>query len=541
VVAKIVRGGRMGGLLAYLVGAGRSNEHERPRLVAGSEPVLALYGDRDLDKRDGLAVGRELDAPRRAFGTRVLVAVRDRDGHHAGRRDAHVWHCSLSLHVDEGQLSDERWGQIASEFVSELGFAGADGEAGCPWVAVRHGLAKAGNDHVHVVVSLVREDGATARVWNDAPRAQQAVARLEQKHGLAVIESRQAGRGARGYEPAEPAIAAQAGLAELPRRRLERVVRGCAAAARDEAEFVRRVRAAGCLALPRYATGRADRVVGYRVAARPRAGERPVWFGGGRLARDLTLPRLRAGWPAAPGPAVGSVDEWRSAAAESPSAAPGRETSEPDSLLWSRYTAEVAALRDRLRAVPVEDRASWAHVAGQAAGALAAWSTRVEPVPGPLAAAAESLARSAQLRAGPARAVRARLPSASGAALLLASAAHGGQGPVAEVVLLRQLVSLTRALSDMHVAAGEAQRAAELESIARRELALVSDRLTARTDAGRPEADEQATDAARVARQGQRAPNAPLSPTSPSPPDRFRPQHPPGIAPDRDRDPEAGR
>jgi len=540
VVAKIVRGGRMGGLLAYLVGAGRSNEHERPRLVAGSEPVLALYGGRDLDKRDGLAVGRELDAPRRAFGTRVLVAVRDRDGHHAGRRDGHVWHCSLSLHAEEGELSDERWGQIAAEFVSELGFTGAAGEAGCPWAVVRHGLAKAGNDHVHVVVSLVREDGAQARVWNDAPRAQKAVARLEQKYGLAVIESRQAGRGARGYEPAEPAIAAQAGLAELPRRRLERVVRGCAAAAKDEAEFVRRVRAAGCLALPRYATGRADRVVGYRVAVRPRAGERAVWFGGGRLARDLTLPRLRAGWPGSHVPAGDSVSAW-SAATEGQPAAAGRETLEPDPLLWSRYTAEVAALRDRLRAVPVEDRASWAHVAGQTAGAFAAWSVRVEAVPGPLAAAAESLAHSAQLRAGPARAARARLPSASGAALLLASAGHGGQGPVAEAVLLRQLISLTRALSDMHAAAGEAQRAAELESVARSELALVSDRLTARTDAGRPEADAQATAAARVARQGQLPPNAPPSPTSPSPPDRFRPQHPPGLAPDSDRGPEAGR
>jgi len=540
VVAKIVRGGRMGGLLAYLVGAGRSNEHERARLVAGSEPVLALYGERVLSKRDGLAVGRELDAPRRAFGTRVLVAVRDRDGHHAGRRDGHVWHCSLSLHADEGQLSDQRWGQIAAEFVSELGFAGAEGEAGCPWVAVRHGLAQAGNDHVHVVVSLVREDGAQARVWNDAPRAMQAVARLEQKYGLAVIESRQAGRGARGYEPAEPAIAAQAGLAELPRRRLERVVRGCAAAARDEAEFVRRVRAAGCLALPRYATGRADRVVGYRVAVRPRAGERAVWFGGGRLARDLTLPRLRAGWPAAHPPTESPVSAW-SAATEGQSGPAGRETVEPDPMLWSRYTAEVAALRDRLRTVPAADRAAWAHVAGQTAGAFAAWSVRVEATPGPLAAAAQSLARSAQLRAGPARGARARLPSASGAALLLASAAHGGRGPVAQAVLLRQLVSLTRALSDMHAAAGEAHRAAELESVARSELALVSDRLTARTDAGRPEADAQAIDAARVARQGQLAPTAPRPSPTTSPPDRFRPQHPPGIAPYSDRDAEPER
>ena len=49
----------MGGLLAYLVGAGRSNEHQHPHLVAGCGPVMALYGERQLDRRMGLAVGRE--------------------------------------------------------------------------------------------------------------------------------------------------------------------------------------------------------------------------------------------------------------------------------------------------------------------------------------------------------------------------------------------------------------------------------------------------------------------------------------------------
>ena len=33
---------------------------------------------------------------------------------------------------------------------------------------------------------------------------------------------------------------------------------------------------------------------------RPAAGERPIWYGGGNIARDLTLPRLRDGWPDTP-------------------------------------------------------------------------------------------------------------------------------------------------------------------------------------------------------------------------------------------------
>jgi len=37
---------------------------------------------------------------------------------------------------------------------------------------------------------------------------------------------------------------------------------------------------------PRYAAGRDDVVVGYSVAERLPKGGRPVWFGGGHLAKD---------------------------------------------------------------------------------------------------------------------------------------------------------------------------------------------------------------------------------------------------------------
>ena len=73
--------------------------------------------------------------------------------------DGHVWHCSLSLRAEEGQLSDERWAAIAGDFVEGMGFTEASGRAACRWVAVRHGLSTAGNDHVHLVVDLVREVG----------------------------------------------------------------------------------------------------------------------------------------------------------------------------------------------------------------------------------------------------------------------------------------------------------------------------------------------------------------------------------------------
>jgi len=184
----ITRGQRMGGLLVYLAGPGRANEHTDPHLVAGDPAVMAWHDDAVLDRDAALAVARQVDRPRHAFGVEVPGGS--------------VWHCSLSVAAAEGQLTDEKWGAIAHDFVTEMGFAGGDpadgGRAACRWVAVRHGASGAGNDHVHVAVSLVREDGTKASVWNDRPRAQRVAGELEKTYGLAVLESRQAGLGSRG-------------------------------------------------------------------------------------------------------------------------------------------------------------------------------------------------------------------------------------------------------------------------------------------------------------------------------------------------------
>ena len=67
--------------------------------------------------------------------------------------------------------------------------------------------------------------------------------------------------------------------------RLERSVRAAAATSLDEGEFVRRLHQAGVLVRP--------------------------GFTADRLARDLTLPRLRDSWPDNPQSAQAGVDEWR--------------------------------------------------------------------------------------------------------------------------------------------------------------------------------------------------------------------------------------
>lgn len=556
----ITRGGRMLGLMAYLAGPGKEgNEvHSEPHLVAGDAAIMAWHDDAVLDKAAAMQIGRQLDHPRVAFGTEVTQPLKHNDG--SPRRDertgrllrkpAHVWHCSLSLAPSEGPLSDEQWAAISEQFIARMGFADpASDTPPCRWVAIRHGESKAGNDHVHLVVGLVQEDGKPAKTWNDRPRAQKVAGELERKYGLQVLASREAGDGVRGEKPAERERAQRA--PELAKEQLARTVRACAAAAGDEAEFVRRVRAAGVLIRPRYAVGRDDVVVGYSAAHKPPRPRRlqdgtrekrkaPLWYGGGHLARDLTLPRLRAQWPDSPAHATAAIAEWRAAKRHQPVVAKGRETIDTfDPELWARYTTEVTALREQLRNVPIDDRAAWAQVAHETAGAFAAWSHRVEATPGPLAATADILARCAQVRAHQVRPRTAALPSAKGAALLLASVAAGGSGTVAQAVLLRQLANTIKALHDAQRATGDARRANEIRDVVTNQLRAVYDRLpTERQPAAVGAAsDTQAAEAARIAAQGQLPARGPGSPVpTPIEPRPTRPSERPGVErPDRNQ------
>ena len=497
----VVRGDRMAGLLTYLVGPGRANEHTEPHLVAGDEAMMAWHDDDELGRDSALAIARHLDRPRTAYDVDV--------------KGGHVWHCSLSLRADEGALTDEQWGAIARDFITAMEFDDNEGtKAPCRWVAVRHGVSTNGNDHIHIAVNLVREDGTKASTHHDFRRAQTAARALEARYGLEELESVRAERSTRGYNPAEREAQArararakyertrtkqgtempawehlegadrQARIAselrtDQPRYLLALKVRGCATAAQDEAEFVRRLRREGLIVRPRFADGRTDVITGFSVAERPEAGERPIWYGGGQLGRDLALPRLRDGWPDTPSGASEAAAEWNAAKRGRRVVAPGRETAEPDPELWDRRNEELRALVDRLRGVDVDDRDTWATVARQTAGALAAWSNATEETPGDLAAAADALSRSAQTHERTVRPHKAGTVAISGAAMLLASAARGGQGTVAQAVMVRQLLRLTQAVYDASVAAGQARQARLLAEDTRARLVRLREALPA--------------------------------------------------------------
>lgn len=505
----VVRGDRMAGLMVYLAGPGRANEHTEPHLVAGDPAMLAWHDDAELSRDSALAIARHLDRPHKSLEVDV--------------KGGHVWHCSLSLRADEGVQTDEKWQAVANDFVRAMEFDDPDSpKAPCRWVAVRHGLSKNGNDHVHIVVDLVREDGTKASVHNDFHRAQKVSRALEVQHGLEPLESAKAERATRGYKPAEREAQATARArakyerarkndheqqrpawdrlegedrrariaAELrtdqPRHVLAVKVRGCAAAAGDEAEFVRRMRRAGILVRPRFADGRTDVVTGYSVAERPAAGERPIWYGGGHLGKDLRLPRLREPWPDTPTGASEAVEEWTAAKRGRRVVAPGREAHEPDPAQWEQRNRELGQMVEKLRTVPLEDRDTWATVARQTAGALAAWSNATEEQPGDLAAAAEALSRSAQTHRSTPAPQKIGTSALSGSAMLLSAAARGGRGTVGQAVMIRQLLRLTQSIYDVSKAGEQHRQAQLLANETRARLVRVREALPAPAAAARP-------------------------------------------------------
>jgi hypothetical protein len=112
----------------------------------------------------------------------------------------------------------------------------------------------------------------------------------------------------------------------VDRLQVTRRVRAAAALSTSEAQFVRTAQTLDLLVRPRYAKDGTGAVVGYSaaVAPRPGTGERPVWFGGGRLDWRLSLQRMRARWAEDEQGLTRTVVEWRRAGAWHDPARPAR-------------------------------------------------------------------------------------------------------------------------------------------------------------------------------------------------------------------------
>ena len=326
------------------------------------------------------------------------------------------------------------------------------------------------------------EDGSKASVHNDRPRAQRACRELEQRFGLRRLEARTRQAGSRGLKHGELAADRRRGRqlgdrGEHPerssRQTLERIVRACATASHGESEFIQRLRDEGIRYRPRYAEGGIEVVVGYSVRL-PGADEGPrrsVWYGGGRLARDLTLPALRRGWGQGEDARWRAVAEWGSPmSAKRRTAAERQAELEQRGLMWHRCTMELERVRQQLRAAG-SDPGAIAHAAREGAGVLAAWSLALEGErPGPLARAARQLARSGELPAHTPLPPKA-LSRASGLALFML--AGKPDTPVGWMIVAREIALLATELGRVHRARGELDRAQQIETELGAELAEI--------------------------------------------------------------------
>lgn len=296
----VTRGGRMAGLVMYLAGPGRANEHTDQRLIAGHDVVtFEIEPGKGLSRDDALDIANILDEPRKQFGTEVQLPVREFDEATAeqvttGYKDAHVWHCSLSLSAEEGSLSDEKWAEIAHDFVEGMGFIDPDGAKTSRWAAIHHGESKNGNDHIHIAVQMVREDGTKAKDFQDKRRSQKVVGDIEKKHGLVVLESRDKSRGLAGDKPAERLASRVEGQALPAPVELRRRMRSALASSSSQHEYVQRLMDSGVRVAPRFAKGSTNHVVGYRVglASEPGSGRSTIYYAPSKIDRTLGWPHI---------------------------------------------------------------------------------------------------------------------------------------------------------------------------------------------------------------------------------------------------------
>lgn len=474
-IPNITRGSRMSGLMVYLASTDENktkNAHTDPHLVAGDAAIMAWYDDGVLDRDDALAIAKHLDQPRKAYGVSVQIKDMQWDASkkeriHVGYKDASVWHCSLSLRAEEGSLTDQQWGDIANDFVDAMGFTEASGKEQCRWAAINHGTSENGNHHIHLAVSLIREDGTKASTHGDYKKAQQTCRELEVKYGLEQLSSVHA---TRGYDRAEKATAVR-DEREMHRASLARKVRASASASATEDEFVRRARDTGLLVRPRYAKNTTDVIVGYSVAERPKPGQRPIWFGGGTLASDLKLGALRENWMDSPQLATAAAAEWNAAARNRRTVSKTvPENGTPPEQMWVEFTRNATALADELRSIPRDDHATWAKAARDVSGAFAAWSYRLEATPGPLAATAAELSRTAQLRSPRQHGKPVALPSIAGMAMLFMAASSKNKS-AAQTALMVQLINTAFAVYEMHQQSGRTREAQRIRAVVEQQLA----------------------------------------------------------------------
>ena len=426
------RGEHVEPLLYYLFGPGRREEHTDPHIVAGwrhqasLEPALRPDGKRDFATLTGL-----MKQPQAALGERGYPRP--------------VWHCAMRAAPGDRMLSDDEWAAIAHEVMHRTGLSpyGQDDEA-VRWIAVRHG-----EDHIHLVAMLARQDGGKPTLSWERYKVRAACLAAEQRYGLRSTAPADH-TAVRCPSRAENEKAARRGLEEAPRITLRRQVTTAAAAAGSEHEFFARLDQTGVLVCKRFSVKNPGQVTGYSVALPGDTTKDggPVWYGGGKLAADLSWPKLQQRWTphqVTPGAA--------------------RLTAAEQNAVWDQATRAAADAAAQIRAMAWTDPAAAADAAWATSDTLhvaaAILGSRI------LRQAADSYdraARSPYSRIPPPTPVGNQLRQA--ARLLSALTYLTGDRSMAPMVLITRLAALAKAVAELRESQQRAAQAAAAHAAA---------------------------------------------------------------------------
>ena len=240
--------------------------------------------------------------------------------------------------------------------------------------------------------------------------------------------------------------------------------------ASSETGFFARLEETGVLVRKRYSTRNPGEVTGYAVALPGDTGPEggPIWYGGGKLAADLTWPRLRQRW-AGPGRPGGPE----------PATAADRQA------MWEHAARAAAQAAAQIRALAGTDPAAAADAAWAASDVLHVTAAALGS--DGLRQAADSFDRAARIGYG-----RIPAPSPAGnqlrqAARLIGAYAHLTRDPAMTwLVLIARLAALAEAVGELRQVQQRAAQAAAARTAARHLHAAARPAPAGRANARRP-------------------------------------------------------
>ncbi len=275
-IAKIMKPGHSTrNTIAYLYKTGRGHDHTDPHLVAAWDALVPDPGRTDHPQQTLAQLVQALDLRVKQAGDRAPKG--------------HVWHCAIRAAPEDPILTDEQWAEVARRIVHATGIAPAADPDGCRWIAARHAP-----DHIHIVATKMRGDLRRPRHWNDYHRADTELAKIETEWGLRAYDRGDRTAATRPTRAETEKAARRTGSPVTPRQKLRATVRTAAAHATSEDHFFALLAGADVLVDKRIALS--GDALGYKVALAgdTNAAGEPIWFPGGKLALDLSLPKIRA-------------------------------------------------------------------------------------------------------------------------------------------------------------------------------------------------------------------------------------------------------